>query len=96
MDEVVIHNEIKEASFALILISDTGRITCEYFVEYPDLRLSQLAYATDYEMFKDSLAGYAFCIWEDVFWKIERFRCPDVKKATLLKTYIQNKLNGRS
>ena len=84
---------IKQANYALVMLSLTGRVTVEYFTDYPDLRLSSLANTTNYELSKQKIAAYALCVWSDFFWVTSAFRALTPQDGHILDTYIKTKLN---
>lgn len=94
MEDFILKEEIREPEFALVIISMIGRITAEYFTDYPDLRIVNLVNTSNSQLLKQFIAGYAFCKKENGYWVTKHFRCPDSARCFALRTYINTKLRG--
>ena len=93
MEDIKITEKIQDAEYALVILATTGRFTCEYFTDYPDLRRQQLAYTTETELSDEGIAGYALCKWDDILWETVTFHCFDKNRARALELYLRTKLN---
>lgn len=80
--------------YAILTLSKSNRVVCEYFSEYPDAKLATLM-ATDLaNLAEEGILAYAVCKFVDPIWEIETIVGQDSLTRRVLVDYVRKTLNG--
>ena len=84
--------QVNELDYALVTLSTAQDARCQYFSDYPDLKMQTLSTKTRVELEKSGLLAYSLCKF-DVVWVPITTYCPSQSASKAINDYITRVLN---
>ena len=84
--------ESTNLDYALLTLSTANFVSCNYFTEYPDIKLRHYASLSQVELEKEGILAYILLHY-DVVWTPVTSVCPNRSCQQALDAYITKNLN---
>ncbi len=90
----IVDKKVINTPYAILTITKSNRVCCEYFSDYPDAKLSTLFGMDLAELKKQNIAGYAVCSFSSPIWEVDKISGLDSRARQILMDYVRNSMNN--
>lgn len=84
--------QVNSLDYALLTLSTAQDVRCQYFLDYPDIKITGLSEKTQDQLEKEGIIAYMLCKY-DIVWTPVVSMCPNQSCSKALDDYMTKVLN---